>query len=95
MAVYGPHQHRARQADHISDHDLERLILGMVKDEAELERLEQYLLVCAECIERADEARQYVGTMKTALTANTSLGNSDRRWLEPLIDALLALEPSV
>jgi hypothetical protein len=47
---------------HISDHDLERFILGMVKDESELESLEQHLLVCAECIDRADETRQYVQT---------------------------------
>jgi len=40
-------------ADQISDQDLERLILGTVKDEAELAPLEEHLLVCAECIERA------------------------------------------
>ena len=52
---------------HISDHDLERFIVGMVKDESELESLEQHLLVCAECIERAEETREYIGTVKAAL----------------------------
>jgi hypothetical protein len=52
---------------HISDHDLERFILGMVKDEAELESLEQHLLVCAECIELAGQTWQYIGTTKAAL----------------------------
>ena len=42
---------------HISDDDLERFILGMVKDESELESLEQHLLVCAECIDRAEQPR--------------------------------------
>ena len=60
---------------HISDDDLERLIPGMVKDEAGLERLEEHLLVCTECIERAETTRQYVGTMKTTLAAKTSLGS--------------------
>ena len=52
---------------HISDHDLERLVLGMVKDESELESLEQHLLVRAECIEQAEQTRQRIGTVKVAL----------------------------
>ena len=52
---------------HISDHDLERFILGMVRNESELEPLKEHLLVCAECIDRAEQTRQYVGTMKVAL----------------------------
>jgi hypothetical protein len=61
---------------HISDDDLERFILGMVKDEAELERLEQHLLVCAECIERAEQSRKYVLTMKTALARRELAGKA-------------------
>ena len=52
---------------HISDHDLERFVLGMVKDEPELERVEEHLLVCAECIARADGTRAYIQTMRGAL----------------------------
>jgi hypothetical protein len=40
---------------------------GTVSDERELAALEEHLLVCADCIERADETRQFVGTMKTVL----------------------------
>jgi hypothetical protein len=58
--------------DHISDEDLERYPLGMVKDETELAPLEEHLLVCAACIERADETRQYVGTMRKALAGLSS-----------------------
>ena len=52
---------------HLSYDDLERFILGMVTDEAELEPLEQHLLLCADCIDRADETREHVGAMRTAL----------------------------
>jgi hypothetical protein len=52
---------------HISDHDLERFILGTITDEAELAPLEEHLLVCAECIDRAEETREYIGTMKAAV----------------------------
>jgi anti-sigma factor RsiW len=54
-------------AGHSTDHDLERYVLGMVKDEAELERLEEHLLACAECIDRAEQTRKYIQTMKAAL----------------------------
>ncbi len=54
-------------SEHLSEHDMERLLLGTVTDEAELEPLEEHLLVCAECIERAEATRRYVGTMKAAL----------------------------
>ena len=53
---------------HISDHDLERFILGTITDETELAPLEEHLLVCAECIDRADETRHYVAAMRRALT---------------------------
>jgi hypothetical protein len=65
---------------HNSDDDLEPFILNMVKDEAELERLEQHPLVCADCIDRADETREYIGTMKVALarlTDSTLFGGLD------------------
>ena len=52
---------------HIPEHDLERLILGTITDETELAPLEEHLLVCAECIDRAEQTRQYVSTMKEAL----------------------------
>ena len=59
---------------HISDHDLERYHLGMVADEAELAPLEEHLLVCRTCIERAELAAEYVDLMRVAVIA----GNFDR-----------------
>jgi len=52
--------------NHISDHDLERHYLGMVRDETELAALEEHLLACASCAERADEAQDYVDAMRVA-----------------------------
>jgi anti-sigma factor RsiW len=57
---------------HISDHDLERFVLGTITDETELAPLEEHLLVCAECIHRAEQTRQYIGTMKAALARLTN-----------------------
>ena len=52
---------------HISDDDLERLILGTITDEAELAPLEEHLLVCDECIARGGGTLEFVETMRTAL----------------------------
>jgi hypothetical protein len=43
---------------HIDDHDLERYYLGMVKDESELATLEEHLLWCCACVDRAEAAAQ-------------------------------------
>jgi hypothetical protein len=59
--------------DHISDHDLERYHLGMVKDEAELAPLEESLLACPKCVERAEEAADYVDAIRAAIIS----GNFD------------------
>ena len=59
---------------HISEHQLERFILGLVRDDAELERVEGHLLVCAECIDRADEAQDYIQTMRGALRRSAGRG---------------------
>ena len=58
---------------HISDHDLERYHLGMVTDEAELVPLEEHLLVCRTCIERAELVAEYVDLLRAAIIA----GNLD------------------
>ena len=54
-------------AGHISDDDLERLVLRMVRNEAELQRIEEHLLACGECPRRLQQTRQYVRDMKAAL----------------------------
>jgi hypothetical protein len=52
---------------HIADVDLERYHLGMVKDEAELAPLEEHLLACEACAERAEEAAAYVDALRAAM----------------------------
>jgi hypothetical protein len=61
---------------HIDDHDLERYHLGMVVDEAELAHLEEHVLACPECAERAEKSATYVDAIREAIIA----GNFD---LEP------------
>ena len=53
--------------NHVSDHDLERYYLGMVKDEAELASLEEHLLACPACVERAESTQDYVDAVRAAL----------------------------
>src|SRR5882724_9269288 len=52
---------------HISNHDLERFHLGLAKDEAELATLDQHLRVCSDCTDAAEEAAQYVDTVRAAI----------------------------
>jgi hypothetical protein len=54
-------------AEHISDHDLERCAMGAVKDAGELAALEEHLLACGWCIDRAENTEGYIGTMRAAL----------------------------
>jgi hypothetical protein len=59
---------------HISDEDLGRYHLGMVTDESELAPLEEHLLGCPRCVERAEEAATYVDTLRaTMITGNFDL----------------------
>jgi hypothetical protein len=53
--------------NHLTDHDLERYHLGMVKDEAELAALEEHILGCAECADRAEASADYVDLMRKAI----------------------------
>jgi len=52
---------------HISDHDLERYYLGMVKEETELATLEEHLLGCAECVARAEAVQGYVDAIRAGI----------------------------
>jgi hypothetical protein len=51
---------------HIGDHDLERYHLGMVNDEAELAALEEHLLWCGACVDRAEATARYVDAVRAA-----------------------------
>jgi hypothetical protein len=53
---------------HISDHDLERYCLDMITEEEELAPLEEHLLWCHSCVERAEEAQDYVDLIRRALS---------------------------
>jgi anti-sigma factor RsiW len=52
---------------HISDDDLERYCLGMLRDEGELALLEEHLLACGACADRAEEAQDRVDTIRGAI----------------------------
>ena len=59
--------------EHISDHELERYHLGMVKHEAELAPLEEHLLACPKCVERAEKSADYMNAVRAAII----IGNFD------------------
>lgn len=46
-------------AGQVSDHELERYYLRMVKVETELGTLEEHLLACGSCADRAAEDQDY------------------------------------
>ena len=52
---------------HLSDDDLERYALGTVKDEATRAILEEHLLVCGPCIDRAQNIERQFEDMRAAL----------------------------
>jgi hypothetical protein len=52
---------------HMSDEDLERYHLGMMTDVAGLAALEEHLLACSLCVERAEEIRKYVDAIRGAI----------------------------
>jgi anti-sigma factor RsiW len=55
--------------EHISDDDLERYCLGRIKDQAELAPLEEHLLACPTCVERAEREQELVDRVRTVLKA--------------------------
>jgi hypothetical protein len=57
-------------AGHISDDDLGRYAMGTVEEESELATLEEHLLVCGQCIVRAENTEGYIKAMHTALKAS-------------------------
>ena len=53
----------------VSDHDLERYLLGMLTREAELARIEEHLLWCEECMRAAERAAAYADAMRAGIIA--------------------------
>lgn len=72
METFGVSVHY-RSMIHLSDHDLERFHVGMVKDETELATVEGHLLWCHSCVNRAEESAQYVDDLRAAII----VGNFD------------------
>jgi hypothetical protein len=62
--------HKWDFVNHISDHDLERYHLGMVTDEAELSSLEEHLLACPGCVDRAQSTQDYVDALRAAMVTS-------------------------
>ncbi len=56
--------------EHITDDDIERYYLGMIpRDSVEAVALEDHLLVCAECVERAEESEAYMDAIRAGIIA--------------------------
>ena len=53
-----------KNSEHIADHDLERYHLGMIVDEIELAPLEEHLLACSDCAERAQATADYIDLIR-------------------------------
>jgi len=64
---------------HVSDHDLERYYLGQIVSEDEVARVEDHLIGCGECAERAAEAQDYVDAMRRGIIE----GDYDRKIKKP------------
>ena len=58
---------RYPDVNHISDHDLERYYPGMVKEAVELAVLEEHLLACPACVERAESTLDYVDALRAGV----------------------------
>jgi len=54
---------------HISDHDLDRYYLGMIREERELAVLEEHLLACSDCVARAQQTEDLVDELRVALSS--------------------------
>jgi hypothetical protein len=54
---------------HIPDHDLERYYLGKVTAEEDLATLEEHILACTSCAERAEATQDYVDAVRAAACA--------------------------
>lgn len=59
------------KSQHVSDHELECYHLGMISEESELAEIEEHVLSCPECAERAGQAAEYVDTLRAAIIAGT------------------------
>ena len=54
-------------SQHISVHDLETHCLEKIQDDTKLALIEQHLLLCTECVVRAEETGQFINAIRAAL----------------------------
>ncbi|MGA3075806.1 MAG: hypothetical protein ABSG56_19220 [Bryobacteraceae bacterium] len=52
------------------DNDLEQYLLGYVTDESELALIEEHLLVCEQCIDRAQRLGMEMASIRHALVSD-------------------------
>jgi hypothetical protein len=57
---------QANLGSHLADEGLERYHLGKITDLPEEEALEQHLLICPACVDRANECASYIDAMREA-----------------------------
>ena len=53
---------------HPCDTDLERYSLGMIQEGPELDALEGYLIICGECVDRAQASDTYIDSIRVGPT---------------------------
>jgi hypothetical protein len=51
---------------HIDDADLERYCLGLVTEESELASIDEHLLWCQHCLDRAEASDRFVDAIRAA-----------------------------
>ena len=66
----------------IDEHDLDRYILGIVTDEAELAGIEEHLLWCEECVREAEKAVAYAEAIRAGIIAGNFNRSRTRLTLE-------------
>jgi predicted anti-sigma-YlaC factor YlaD len=52
------------------DSDLEQYLLGYVTDESELAMIEEHLLICEQCIDRAQQLGMEMASIRHALVSD-------------------------
>ena len=68
---------------HIDDGDLERYCLGLVTAESELASIEEHLLWCPHCLDRAEASDRFVDAIRAARgSEGTSIDEAETRGVE-------------
>ncbi len=70
---------------HLTDTQLERYYLGMIRGEEELAPMEEHLLWCEQCLTRAKEAEEYIDCIRAAAVLLDTDGGEDHATMLRLI----------